>query len=588
MPETAIQKAERLKQEQNPWNELPRLLASFRRGAAAIDPDDLSHRLRWWGLYTQGDGAGAFGAAAPYFMLRIRIPNGLLTAAQTETIAALSEEFGRGLADVTVRQNIQLHWLEAEALPEILERLEAAGLTSKSACGDDPRNLTGCPLAGLDATEYADASPLALAVNRALLASGDYYNLPRKFKISITGCRDWCSNPEINDVAFTAFPRPGARREDRAGALGVPSPAERQAGGGAQPRQAPRQSIEPVWFGLRVGGGLSNTPFLALPLPVKVAWQQVVPVACAIAGLYRDRQELRQSRAQARLKFLFLKHGWTAAQFQAELERRLGFVLEPSAPDPAPVPEFRDHLGIYEQKQAGRYCVGASVPRGRLHAGQLAALAEGARRFGASEVRLTAMQNAVIPHVAEGNVMALVGHLEHWELPVRASAFRRGVMSCTGKEFCKLAVTETKSFAATLMAELEQRLPDFPVPLRVNLNGCPNSCGQHWVADVGLQGARVKTTNGPADGFDVYLGGGLGAGARLSQKTLGRVLATELPDRLEALFRHYLAGRQPDESFRDFVARAGTAALEAVLGTVPAAETPRREHQTFVPVEDLV
>lgn len=556
MPETAIQKAERLKQEQNPWNELPRLLASFRRGAAAIDSDDLSHRLRWWGLYTQGDGAGAFGAAAPYFMLRIRIPNGLLTAAQTETIAALADEFGRGLADVTVRQNIQLHWLEAEALPEIFERLAAVGLTSKAACGDDPRNLTGCPLAGLDATEYADASPLTLAVNQALLATGDYYNLPRKFKISITGCRDWCSNPEINDVAFTAFPR--------------------------------HEAGEPVWFGLRVGGGLSNTPFLALPLPVKVAWHQVVPVACAIAGLYRDRQELRQSRAQARLKFLFLKHGWTAAQFQAELERRLGFALEPSAPDPAPVPEFRDHLGIHEQQQPGRYCVGASVPRGRLRAAQLAALAEGARRFGGGEVRLTAMQNAVIPHAAEGNVMALVGHLERWELPVRASAFRRGVMSCTGKEFCKLAVTETKAFAATLIAELEKRLPDFPVPLRVNLNGCPNSCGQHWVADVGLQGARVKTPAGPADGFDVYLGGGLGAGARLSQKTLGRVLATELPGRLAALFRHYLAGRQPEESFRDFVARAGTAALEAVLGTVPAAETPLREHHTFVPVEDLV
>ncbi|MGH9481424.1 MAG: nitrite/sulfite reductase [Terriglobales bacterium] len=540
--ETALQKHERIKREQNPWEELPRLLNALRGGFGAIAPDDLNTRLRWWGLYTQGDGEGAFGDAAPYFMLRIRIPNGLLTAAQTHVIAGIAGRYGRGLADVTVRQNIQLHWLTAESLPDIFEQLGEAGLTSQAACGDDPRNLTGCPLAGLDPTEYADASPLTLAVNRALLATGDYYNLPRKFKFCLTGCRQWCPNPEINDVAFTARP-----------------PALGESG---------------AWFGLRVGGGLATAPRLAQALPVRVAWDEVVPVASAITALFRDCAELRQNRGQARLKFLFLRYGWTAERFRAELESRLGHRLQDAEPDAPPQSEFRDHLGLHPQRQPGLWYAGLSVLRGRLSADQLLAVAEAAERWGGGEVRATAMQNLVITGVPADNRAALAAHLEGWDLPVAASAFRRGVMSCTGKEFCKLAVTETKAFAATLIEELERRMPDFPAPLRINLNGCPNSCGQHWIADVGLQGMRVKTSSGAADGFDVYLGGGLGAGARLSRKTLGRVLALELPDRLEALFRHYWTARAGEESFRDFVEREGTKTLESVLGTLPAAPMP--------------
>ncbi|HEV2444286.1 MAG TPA: nitrite/sulfite reductase, partial [Candidatus Sulfopaludibacter sp.] len=531
--ETALQKHERIKREQNPWEELPRLLAALRGGFSALAPEDLNTRLRWWGLYTQGDGDGAFGDAAPYFMLRIRIPNGLLTAAQTGVIAEIARRHGRGIADVTVRQNIQLHWLAAESLPEILETLADAGLTSQAACGDDPRNLTGCPLAGLDPTEYADASPLTLAVNRALLANGDYYNLPRKFKLCLTGCRQWCPNPEINDVAFTALP---------------PSPGD-----------------SGVWFGLRVGGGLSTAPLLAKPLPVRVAWDEVVPVACAITALFRDCAELRQNRGQARLKFLFLRYGWTVERFRAELESRLGYRLQDAEPGAPPEAEFRDHLGLNPQKQPGLWYAGLSVLRGRLSADQLAAVAEAAERWGAGEVRATAMQNLVVTGVPANHHAALAGHLERWGLPIAASAFRRGVMSCTGKEFCKLAVTETKTFAATLVEELERRMPGFPVPLRINLNGCPNSCGQHWIADVGLQGMRVKTAQGPADGFDVFLGGGLGSAARLARKTLGRVLALELPDRLEALFRHFWAARVGEESFRDFVERQGVKTLEAML-----------------------
>ena len=561
--ETAIQKAERIKGEQNPWEELPRLFAAFRSGCGAIPNDDVTNRLRWWGLYTQGDGEGAFGSAVPYFMMRVRIPNGLLTARQMGTIAAISHRYCRNIADITTRQNVQLHWIDAENIPDIMHQLWDVGLTTKSACGDDPRNLTGCPIAGLDPTEYVDASSLTLAVNRAVvLDSNEFYNLPRKYKICVVGCRHWCPNPEINDVAFTAFPRPAN------------SPAK------------PTKD-DPIWFGLRVGGALSNTPFLAKALPVKVSWDQVVPVARAITGLFRDASELRQDRGHARMKFLFLRHHWTVEKFQSVVEERLGFALTPSEPDPPPLPEFRDHLGVHRQKQPGLYFVGASVLRGRASADQLQAIAEAAERFGGGEVRNTAMQNIVIPHVPEDKLEPLIEFLRSWELPVEGSAFRRGVMSCTGKEFCKLAVTETKAFAGRLIDELERRMPDFPVPIRINVNGCPNSCGQHWIADVGLQGCRVKTPDGPADGFDVYLGGGLGAGARLSQKTLGRVLGSELPDRFESLFRYYLAERAGEESFRDFVVRRGTKELEAVLGTMPAAENPIRGHDDFVPVAEL-
>jgi len=554
MPETQLEKHERIKREQNPWEELPRLLAAMRAGIEALDPADLNTRLRWWGLYTQGDGEGAFGGAAPYFMLRVRIPNGLLTAAQAAEVAALARRYGRGLVDVTVRQNLQLHWLEAETLPDLLQRLGAVGLTSQAACGDTPRNLTGCPLAGVDPTEYADASPLLLELNRALLEGADYYNLPRKFKLCISGCRQWCPNPEINDAAFTALP--------------------------------PSAAAEGVGFGLWVGGGLSTAPRLAQPLPVRVEWNEVVPVALALASLFRDSAELRENRGRARLKFLFLRHGWTNERFRAELEHRLGFRLRDAALPMAPAAEFRDHLGLHPQRQPGLWYAGLSVLRGRLSADQLEAVAEAAGRWGGGAVRATAMQNLVLSHVPEAQRAALAVHLERWQLPLAASSFRRGVMSCTGKEFCKLAVTETKSFAATLVEEMERRLPEFPLPLRINLNGCPNSCGQHWIADVGLQGTRVKTAAGPADGFDVYLGGGLGEGARLARRTLGRVQASELPERLEALLRHFLAARVGQEEFRDFVERQGAGALEAVLGTLPQAEVLIRLREEDVPVEE--
>lgn len=536
--ETKAQRAERIKREQNPWEQIPRLFEAFRNGFDAIPEEDISNRLRWWGLYTQGDGEGAFGGALPYFMMRVRIPNGVLDSRQVRAIAGITRRHARNLTDITTRQNFQFHWLTAESLPDVMEELWKVGLTSKAACGDDPRNVTGCPLAGVDPDEYYDARELVRQVNEELIKGNAYYNLPRKFKICVTGCRTWCPNPEINDVSLTAHVRNGE-----------------------------------VGFGLRVGGGLSARPFLATPIPVFVRPEQVVDVARGVAGLFRDRDELRENRAKARLKFLFLEHKWTAGQFREELEKQMGYKLEDGEPDTPPAPEFRDHVGFHPQYQKGLYYAGMSVLRGRLDGDQLERVADLADQYGNGEIRATAMQNLVILNVPAENREPLAAELDQLGFPVRGSSFRRGAISCTGKEFCKLAVTETKAFTSVLVEQLETLLPGFPEPIKINVNGCPNSCGQHWIADVGLQGCRVKTADGPADGFDVYVGGGLGLGGRLARKTMGRVAATELPGRLASLFSFYLETREGKESFRDFTARVGDKAVEAVLGRLPEAET---------------
>src|SRR5258708_4389159 len=302
--ETKAQRVERLKLEKNPWKSLEEIRQFARAGYGSIPGEWLSTYFRWWGVYTQGDGLGAVGGtggegnSTPHFMVRIRLANGLLRSEQLRTIADLTERYARSVADLTVRQNIQLHWVTIEALPEILEQLERAGVTTLASCGDVTRNVTGCPLSGVDADEICDASPLALEASRLLVNNAEFYNLPRKFKISITGCRAWCSYPEINDIGLTAAIR---------------------ARGGKQE----------VGFSLRVGGGLSTEPHLAVRLNAFVRWNQALPVTKAISEIFRAASELRESREHARLKFLFLRHGWTAESFLSEVESRLGCKLDP-------------------------------------------------------------------------------------------------------------------------------------------------------------------------------------------------------------------------------------------------------------------
>ena len=528
--ETKAQRVERLKQSVNPWERLAEIRRFAREGYAAIPPEWLGTYFRWWGVYPQGDGAGVVagnggeGKAVPYFMVRIRIPNGLLSSNQLRTIADLAEKYGFGVADLTVRQNIQLHWVTIETLPDVLDGLERCGLSSLASCGDVTRNITGCPLAGVDADEICDASPLVEQATRLLAGNPDFYNLPRKFKISVTGCRAWCTYPEINDIGLTAVVRK-------------------------------RRTGPETGFSIRVGGGLSAQPHLAVRLNAFVEWAQVLPVIRGVAEIFRGADILRDSRERARLKFLFLEQGWTADRFQQELENRIGFRLEPAEPEELPADLYRDHTGIHPQKQHGFSYVGATVLRGRIDPKQMRAAADLADRFASGELRTTSMQNLLIVNVPDKSANLLADELDSVGLRVAASSFRRGAVACTGTEFCKLAITETKSFSRWLVEEMEERLPGFDQHLKLHVTGCPNSCGQHWIADIGIEGKKQKVNGELVDAYYFCVGGALGQLASIARPIGYRCPASDVPAALERLLQAYLELRRRDENLRQFFAR---------------------------------
>jgi sulfite reductase (ferredoxin) len=538
--ETKAQRAERLKLELNPWDGLADIRRFAREGFAAIPPEWLNTYFRWWGLYTQGDGAGVLGGkggegkALPYFMLRIRIPNGILHAHQLHAIATIAERYGRGVADITVRQNIQLHWIAIESIPDILESLWKVGLNTLGACGDVVRNVTGCPLAGVDAGEICDASPLVQQAAQFFAGNNEFYNLPRKFKICVTGCRVWCAYPDINDIGLTAV--------------------ERSVRGKSE-----------IGFALRVGGGLSTEPHLAVPLDAFVRWNQVIPVMKGVTEIFRDSQTLRESRDRARMKYLFLKQGWTAESFLSELEQRIKFRLDPAVPDAPPDDVFRDHVGIQPQKQEGYCYVGASVLRGRLTPEQMHAAADLADRFAGGELRATVMQNLLIVNVPHKNAEPLVKELDGIGLKVAGSPFWRGAIACSGSEFCKLALTETKSYARWLVGELEERFPGFDQHLKLHVTGCPNSCGQHWIADIGIEGKKIKVDGKMQDAYYFCVGGALGLHQSIARPVGYRCLATEVPVAIERLLQRYLGERTADDNLRQFFARHSDSELREFL-----------------------
>ena len=541
--ETKAQKAERLKREKNPWNAFDEVRAFARAGRASVLPDWASTYFKWWGIYTQGDGVGATGGkggeglTSDYFMMRIGIPNGIVSASQLRAIGALTRKYARNLADITVRQNIQLHWLTIESLPEIVDALDAIGLSPKGACGDVLRNVTGCPLAGVAADELIDASPLAAEISALLKGNSEFYNLPRKFKISATGCPSWCSYPEINDIGFTAVKHNGE-----------------------------------VGYSLRVGGGLSNEPHIAVRLDAFVLPQQAVRVARAVAEIFRDQQGLRESRERARLNYLFMKEGWTAESFLAKLQSRLDFKLLPGVPEQVPSEVLRDHAGIHPQRQPGLSYVGASVLRGRLTGEQLEAAAELAERFGSGALRTTVSQNLLFIDIPNNKTAELARELGALGLQVDGSTFWRGTVACSGTEFCKLAITETKGFARWLVDELEERLPEFDQQLKLHVTGCPNSCGQHWIADIGIEGKKIKHEGKLADAYYFCLGGAVGQHASIARPVGYRCLATNVPESIERLLRRYLASRLPEENLRAWFSRFSNDELRAHLaGEVLAA-----------------
>ncbi|MDF5757879.1 nitrite/sulfite reductase [Spongiactinospora sp. TRM90649] len=507
-----------------------------KQGFDSIDPADLRGRMRWFGLYTQrkpGIDGGKTAILEPeelddrYFMLRVRIDGGQLSVEQLRVIADISNDYARGTADVTDRQNIQLHWIEIESVPDIWERLEAVGLSSMEACGDTPRVIMGCPLAGIDAEEVIDGTPQVRDIYDRYIGDPAFSNLPRKFKTAISGCPAHCTVHEINDVAFV-----GVRLAD--GSTGFD-----------------------VW----VGGGLSTNPMLAKRLGVFVRPEQAHEVWAGVAGIFRD-YGYRRLRHRARIKFLI--NDWGAERFREVLEKEyLGYTL-PNGPSPElPRGGRRDHVGVFPQSD-GRFYVGFAPKVGRVSGDQLHLIADIAERHGSDRVRTTVEQKMVILDIEADRVESIVAELEANDLQVNPSTFRRQTMACTGIEYCKLAIVETKGSAARLIDELETRLPDFTDPLTINVNGCPNSCARIQVADIGLKGQLVVDGEGnQVEGYQVHLGGSVGVNPGFGRKVRGlKATAAELPDYVERVVRKFEAQKKENETFAEWVQRAEEADLK--------------------------
>ncbi len=535
---------EQSKKDDNPLNVRVRIESIYaHRGFASIDGADLRGRFRWWGLYTQrrpGLDGGKTGALAPeelddeFFMLRVRSDGAVLGADQLRVLGGISTEFGRDTADITDRQNLQYHWIRIEDVPTIWQRLEAVGLQTQEACGDSPRGFLGSPVAGIAADEILDGSPTLAEIKRRYIGDPGFANLPRKFKTAISGHPSQDVAPEINDVSFV---------------------------GTVHPEHGPG-------FDLWVGGGLSTNPMLAQKLGVWIPVDEVPDAWQGVISVFRD-YGYRRLRSRARLKFLVAD--WGADRFRQVLEEEyLGRALVDCPSPPTPTVSG-DHIGVHEQKD-GRFYLGVAPTVGRVSGTVLSALGDLVEEYGAQGVRLTAYQKLVVLGVGRDRVEPLVAALEQIGLSARPSSWRRSTMACTGIEFCKLAIVDTKDRAAALVSELERRFPDLDTPITVNVNGCPNACARTQVADIGLKGQLVMDADGrQVEGFQVHLGGGLGLDPSFGKKLRAhKVTSADLDDYVSNVVTAYLADREHGERFAEWVVRAeedllrGEGALEPV------------------------
>jgi ferredoxin-nitrite reductase len=515
---------ERLKQEKSPLGilgELPSLIAD---GYERMAEEDVV-RLKWWGLYHDKPKVGTF-------MLRVKLPGGLLTPAQLRAIGKISTDFGRGDGELTTRQNVQLHWIELAALPEVFRRLDAARLTTAGACGDTVRNITGCPVAGVAHDELFDATPVLEEAAEFFYGHPDYSDLPRKHKITISACRDRCNAPEINCISLV-----GVIHDGREG------------------------------FAVLAGGGLSSVPRLARDLGVFVPKETALDVLRALLDAWREDLTYRVSRVKSRMKFMVDDYG--PEGMRAEVERRLGYELEDFELPPAPE-GFSDHVGIHAQGRPGLVYVGVPVHLGLVSGEQMVAVANLAERVG-GDVRVTRLQNFVVAGVPEELVHETVAELAAIGFPLDLNPVRAASLACTGEPHCNYSVTETKTRAGALIESLERRFGDQLGGLRLHLDGCPHACAQHWVGDLGFQGTTVRDESGKRrQAYDVFLRGGMGPGAAIARPVFRRVPTEELDATVEGLVAGWLSARLPGESFRAFCDRSTDDELGALAGREPA------------------
>lgn len=436
--------------------------------------------------------------------------------------------------DITTRQDFQLHWCHVSDVPNIFAQLKAVGITTQGACGDVIRNVVGCPVAGVDREEVLDAGPLAQQIHEVFLSKPEYANLPRKYKVCVTGCRSLCPHPEIDCVSFVGHQQGGA-----------------------------------AGFDVRVGGGLSTQPFFAQRLNAFVRPEQVVELLLAITDIWRDTPDYREKRHHARFKYLI--HDWGVEKFRQTLETKLGRALEPSPSYQDPPDRYRDHVGVHAQKHDGLFYVGVPVLVGRLTAKQLQRAADLSERYAkppsgatGTALRLTTRQNILLLHIPEESVENVLSGLSDVELSVNAHPIRRGTVTCTGTEFCKLAITETKARSRQIVEYLEQRVL-LEEPIRLHITGCPNACAQYQIAHIGLMGCKAKRDGQVVDAYDILLGGQVGAEASFNHVIVRKVPATECAKRLEQLLVGFKRERKPQEPFNAWCTRVGDARLAELL-----------------------
>ena len=477
-------------------------LARFAREGWRTIADDDRERLKWAGVFMRKPTPG-------HFMMRVRMPNGVVTSAQARLIGAITQEGDGNIADVTTRQQIQLRWLTIERVPEVIARLEAAGLSCLQTGMDNIRGVVGCPASGLTPRELVDTAPIAAEFQRLFLGNKAFTNLPRKFNVAITGCPDNCAGAETQDIALTPAVGEG----------------------------------ETVGFNLAVGGKQgSGGPVLATPCDVFVRPDEAATLCAEIALIFRDYGP-REARSKARLAFLIAE--WGIARFRETLQARLGRALPPAGRD-ARSTRTVDHVGVYREREPGLSYVGLKTPVGRVTGDQLIELARLAEVYGRGELRTTPHQNVLIPHVHDAQLGALLEETLLRVLRYNPSEVQRGLTACTGTDFCNLALIDTKTRALALAREFEARLGSTR-PVTVRWSGCPASCGNHHTADIGLQGCKVKVDGKIVDGVHVFVGGRGGADARAGMRMLEDVPCDELPQVLERLVRFFPRAERKEE-----------------------------------------
>jgi sulfite reductase beta subunit-like hemoprotein len=529
MSDVKMTKEERLKKEKAGLDVYDDIMRYARTGFETIEPGDFM-RFKWYGVYQQRPNNG-------YFMMRIKVPGGRLSTDQLRGLADLTRDYARGISDITTRQTIQLHWLTIEQMPDIFARLDAVGLTTAGACGDIARNLTSSPAAGFDPQELVDTRPVVDALQSFFHLNKDFGDLPRKYKIAVEGSPVQSTLPQINDASLIAHRR---------------------------------VSDGLVGFHFFVGGGLSLQPHFAKQLDIFVPADQIdriIDVQRAISVCYRDADQLRLKRTRARLKYLMDE--WGPERFTQEVRAKLDWSPDPAAPDFRFSDEtYRDHLGVNAQKQPGLHWIGLCVMVGRMTDAQMRDAADVADNYGQGEVRLTNVQNMLIPHIATENLAAAQADLAaagfSWDVP----DIRRGVMACTGIEFCNLAITETKERMKDVVGYLETVHPSpYERGLKINMNGCPNSCAQHHVGDIGLQGCLARREDdSQVEAYDIHLGGDLGNHPSFTRAIHRKVPAEKIKYAIANVITRFQETRQDGERFAQWSHRHTNEELDAFLG----------------------